>query len=97
MKLSKIKIFLVLVSFLASTYALNNGRHDLNENQQYIFEHEENKKDNVESEDSIEEEVVLGKKSKQLSQMSEKLNQSLIFSHANPSLSIPIRPPKITS
>ena len=97
MKLSKITIFLILVLFLAATYALNNGLFDLSENQQYIFEHEETKKHNVDSEDFIEDEVVLGKKSKQSFQMSKKFVQSLILSYINPSLSIPIRPPKISS
>lgn len=97
MKLSKITIFLMLVSFVASTYAFINGRYDLNENQQYIFEHEEAKEDRVENEDSSEDEVVLRKRSEQSSQVSKKLVQSLIFSRINPTLSPPIRPPKTSS
>jgi len=97
LKLSKITIFLVLASFLASTYALNNVRYDLNENQRYIFEHEETKKDSVDNEDSIEDEVVLGKKSEQSYQISEKLVLLLSFSRVNPILPIPIRPPQISS
>ena len=82
---------------MAPTYAVSNGRYDLSENQQSIFEHEENKKDSVENENPIEDEVVLGKKSKLSSQMSKKLAQSLTFSRVNPILSPPIRPPKISA
>ena len=97
MKLSKTVILLILTSFLASTYAFNNGRYDLNENQQYIFEHEEAKEDRVENEDSIEDEVVLKKRSEQSSQVSKKLVQSLIFSRVDTTLAITIRPPKISA